>query len=74
MFVYINFIVHIMKYFVIKYFHFRANQPELFSVQYGILELTELEPNVVPVKNITVHEGYVDDGNVPNDIAIVEVL
>lgn len=57
-----------------KYFHFRANQPELFSVQYGILELTEFEPNVVPVKKITVHENYDDTGSVPNDIAIVEVL
>ncbi|GLV32206.1 uncharacterized protein CBL_11837 [Carabus blaptoides fortunei] len=50
-----------------------ANQSELFSVQYGILELTQFEPNVLPVKKITVHENFVDDGQLPNDIAIVEI-
>lgn len=45
----------------------------MFSVQYGIIEITELKPNILPVKKIISHENYINKDEYPNDIGIIEV-
>lgn len=49
-------------------------RPDLFTIQYGVLRITESFPNVVRINKIIKHEGYKDSGNYPNDIAILEVI